>query len=49
MNFSFTAEQQELRATARAFLADACPPEQVRAAMESAHGYDEKLWAKTRL
>ncbi|HEY8122366.1 MAG TPA: acyl-CoA dehydrogenase family protein [Myxococcota bacterium] len=46
MNFSFTEEQQELRATARAFLAAACPPEHVRAAMESAHGYDEKLWAK---
>jgi len=46
MNFSFTEEQQELRATARAFLAGACAPEAVRAAMESALGYDEKLWAR---
>jgi alkylation response protein AidB-like acyl-CoA dehydrogenase len=44
VNFSFTEEQQELRATARAFLAGACGPEAVRAAMESALGYDEKLW-----
>jgi alkylation response protein AidB-like acyl-CoA dehydrogenase len=46
VNFSFTEEQQELRATARAFLADASKPEAVRAAMESALGYDEKLWAQ---
>jgi alkylation response protein AidB-like acyl-CoA dehydrogenase len=46
MNFSFTEEQQELRTTARAFLAAACKPEAVRAAMESALGYDEKLWAQ---
>jgi alkylation response protein AidB-like acyl-CoA dehydrogenase len=46
VNFSFSEEQQELRTTARAFLAEACPPEQVRVAMESALGYDEKLWAK---
>lgn len=46
MNFSFTLEQLELRETARAFLASACPPEAVRAAMESSLGYDEKLWAK---
>jgi alkylation response protein AidB-like acyl-CoA dehydrogenase len=46
VNFSFSEEQQELRATARAFLAGACKPEAVRAAMESALGYDEKLWAQ---
>jgi alkylation response protein AidB-like acyl-CoA dehydrogenase len=46
VNFSFTEEQQELRATARAFLAEACKPEAVRAAMESALGWDEKLWAR---
>ena len=46
MNFAFTEEQHELRATARAFLAEACKPEAVRAAMESALGYDEKLWAQ---
>ena len=46
MNFSFTPEQLELRETARMFLAAACKPEAVRAAMESALGYDEKLWAQ---
>jgi alkylation response protein AidB-like acyl-CoA dehydrogenase len=44
MNFSFTAEQLELRATARTFLASACGPAAVRAAMESALGYDAALW-----
>jgi alkylation response protein AidB-like acyl-CoA dehydrogenase len=46
MHFTFTAEQQQLRATARAFLAKACDSTAVRAAMESALGYDEKLWAQ---
>jgi alkylation response protein AidB-like acyl-CoA dehydrogenase len=46
VNFSFSEEQQELRATARAFLAEACPPEAVRRAMESALGYDPALWQK---
>jgi len=46
VNFAFTEEQQELRATARAFLAKACDAAAVRTAMESALGYDEKLWAQ---
>jgi len=46
MNFSFTPEQQELRDTARAFLAAACKPDAVRTAMESPLGYDEKLWSQ---
>jgi alkylation response protein AidB-like acyl-CoA dehydrogenase len=46
MNFAFTEEQQELRATARAFLARACDSAAVRSAMESTLGYDEKLWAQ---
>jgi alkylation response protein AidB-like acyl-CoA dehydrogenase len=46
MNFAFTEEQQELRKTARAFLARACDSAAVRSAMESALGYDEKLWAQ---
>jgi alkylation response protein AidB-like acyl-CoA dehydrogenase len=46
VNFAFTEEQQELRATARAFLAEASKPEAVRAATESALGYDAKLWAQ---
>ena len=39
MNFSFSEEQEELRATARAFLAEHSKPEQVRAAMESELGH----------
>jgi alkylation response protein AidB-like acyl-CoA dehydrogenase len=46
MNFAFTPEQQELRETARAFLAAACKPDAVRTAMESSLGYDEKLWGQ---
>ena len=46
MNFAFTAEQEELRATARAFLAEHGKPEQVRAAMESEVGHDRALWKR---
>lgn len=44
MNFAFSEEQEELRATARAFLAEHSGSEQVRAAMESEHGHDPALW-----
>ena len=44
MDFRFTEEQQELRSSARAFLADQSGSEQVRSAMESELGYDEQLW-----
>jgi len=44
MNFAFTQEQEELRAMARAFLAERSGSEQVRAAMESEHGHDPALW-----
>jgi alkylation response protein AidB-like acyl-CoA dehydrogenase len=46
MNFAFTDEQEELRATARAFLAEHGKPEQVRAAMESEAGHDRPLWKR---
>ena len=46
MDFRFTAEQEELRATARAFLAEHGKPEHVRAAMESEAGHDRALWKR---
>ncbi len=46
MNFSFSEEQEELRATARAFLAQHSNPEQVRAAMESELGHDPSVWKR---
>ena len=44
MNFAFDEEQEELRSTARAFLAEHSSSEQVRAAMQSELGYDPQLW-----
>jgi alkylation response protein AidB-like acyl-CoA dehydrogenase len=46
VNFAFTEEQDELRATARAFLAEHSGPEQVRAAMESELGHDPAVWKR---
>jgi alkylation response protein AidB-like acyl-CoA dehydrogenase len=46
VNFTFTGEQEELRATARAFLAEYAKPEHVRAAMESELGHDPSLWKR---
>jgi alkylation response protein AidB-like acyl-CoA dehydrogenase len=46
VNFSFTEEQQELRAAARAFLAEASSSERVRAAMASDLGYDPEVWKR---
>jgi alkylation response protein AidB-like acyl-CoA dehydrogenase len=46
VNFAFTEEQEELRSTARAFLADHSASEQVRRAMESELGYDPELWKR---
>lgn len=44
MDFAFDEEQEELRATARAFLVDHSGSEQIRAAMESELGHDPQLW-----
>src|SRR5262245_17424939 len=46
MRFAFSEEQEELRATARAFLAEHSSPERVRAAMESETGYDPETWKR---
>jgi alkylation response protein AidB-like acyl-CoA dehydrogenase len=46
MRFAFTEEQEELRAMARAFLADHSAPEQVRAAMASELGHDPAVWKR---
>jgi len=46
LNFAFTEEQEELRAAARAFLAEASSSERVRAAMESEAGYDPEVWKR---
>jgi alkylation response protein AidB-like acyl-CoA dehydrogenase len=46
VNFAFTQEQEELRATARAFLADHSSSAQVRAVMESELGHDPSVWKR---
>ena len=46
MKFALTEEQQELLATARAFLAEQSSSERVRAAMESEPGFDAELWKR---
>jgi len=46
MRFAFTEEQEELRAMARAFLADHSGPDQVRAAMGSELGHDTEVWKR---
>ncbi len=46
MDFAFTEEQQELRDTARAFLAERAGSEALRKAVESELGYDAALWKR---
>lgn len=46
MDLKFNEEQLELRAMAEAFLEEHSGSEQVRAAMETELGYDEKVWAQ---
>ena len=46
MDFTFTEEQEALRATARSFLADHSSSEQVRRAMETEQGYDPEVWKR---
>ncbi len=46
MEFAFTEEQEELRAMARAFLADHSVSEHVRRAMESELGYEPEVWKR---
>jgi alkylation response protein AidB-like acyl-CoA dehydrogenase len=47
MDFGFTAEQDQLRAQVRRFLASECPLERVRALAASDEPFDRTLWKKT--
>ena len=46
MDFSFTEEQQMIRDTAEAFLAEVSTSEAIRAAMITVRGYDPALWQR---
>ena len=44
MNFAFSEEQDEFRATLRRFLEEKSPSTEVRSLMETAEGYDPSVW-----
>ena len=44
MNFDFSEEQKQLRATARRYLDENCSSKAVRATLEGANKYDARLW-----
>ncbi|MFC9225853.1 acyl-CoA dehydrogenase family protein [Streptomyces hygroscopicus] len=44
MDAAFTEEQDEIRRTLRDLLRERCGPEEVKAAVQTATGYDEALW-----
>jgi alkylation response protein AidB-like acyl-CoA dehydrogenase len=44
MDFTFTAEQQDLRAAVRDVVEDRAAPEQLRSAIDSGEAYDADLW-----
>lgn len=46
MEFAFTQEQKMIRDTAQAFLAEVSTSGQIRSAMESAQGFDKKVWQR---
>lgn len=46
MEFTFTEEQQMIRDTAAAFLADVSSPEAVRRAMATEQGYEAPVWER---
>lgn len=46
MEFAFTEEQQMIRDTAEAFLAESSTSEAVRSAMATEQGYDSELWQR---
>ena len=46
MHFAFTDEQEELRDSARAFLAEHSSGDQVRQAMVTELGYDPEIWKR---
>jgi len=45
MNFDFSDEQNDIRATARRLLSDESSPERIRAVYRGDAGYDPQLWA----
>ncbi len=47
MDFTFSAEQDALRAVARSFLATEASPAYVRAMVDDERGFTEDFWAKT--
>lgn len=46
MDTAFTAEQDEIRRTLRELLAKRSGPDEVKAAVRTADGYDPRLWAQ---
>ncbi|MFF3621288.1 acyl-CoA dehydrogenase family protein [Streptomyces sp. NPDC002467] len=44
MDAAFTAEQDEMRRTLREVLGKRCGPDEVKAAVRTAEGYDRELW-----
>ncbi|MFJ8016579.1 acyl-CoA dehydrogenase family protein [Streptomyces sp. NPDC096339] len=44
MDAAFTAEQDEIRRTLREILGKRCGPDEVKAAVRTAEGYDRELW-----
>jgi alkylation response protein AidB-like acyl-CoA dehydrogenase len=46
MDFGFSDEQQEIKSTAREFVADHFKPEKVRELAESGSPYDEAIWSE---
>jgi alkylation response protein AidB-like acyl-CoA dehydrogenase len=45
MDFSFSSEQQDLRAAVRDVAADRCTPARVREVIDNADAYDAELWS----
>ncbi len=46
MNFAFSDEQEELRASVRRFLAEKSPETEVRRLMDTTDGYDPAVWSQ---
>src|SRR4051812_25365669 len=46
MDFALSDEQEELRRTVRAFLADTSPETEVRRLMETPEGFDRAVWRR---
>lgn len=46
MDTAFTEEQDEIRSTLRELLSKRCGPDEVKAAVRTAAGYDASLWAQ---